>query len=114
MPVFRNNQTIAIAGSVENILVGSQFEILPFTANIWSLRFGLVASVDLVFADVYSGTDILMENGEISDAARWPVDPDDFDIVDVAQAGERIKIRLRNDNAAAAIVQTIVKFIPLA
>lgn len=114
MPVFRSRDALGIGGSLENVLTGSQFEILPSTARIWSLRFGMASDVDSVFADVLSGTDILMENGEISDANRWPVDPDDFDIVDIAQAAERIKIRLRNDNAAAAVVLTIIKFIPIA
>lgn len=111
MPIFRNRTSIAIAGSVENIVTGSQFEILPGTARIWHLAFGIISDVDSVFADVMTGTDILMENGEISNANRWPI-IDDFDLFDLVAAFERIKIRLRNDNAAAALVRTVLKITP--
>ncbi len=111
MPLFRARTTLAIGGSIENVLTGSQFEILPSTAAIWRLDFALISDVDLVFADILSGTDVLMENGELSNANRWPID-DDFDLFDLAGAAERIKIRLRNDNAAIAEVLTVVKITP--
>jgi hypothetical protein len=112
MPLFRARTALGIGGAIENVLTGSQFEILPSTANIWRLDFALISDVDLVFADILSGTDVLMENGEISDADRWPIE-DDFDLFDIAGAAERIKIRLRNDNAAAAEVLTVVKISPV-
>lgn len=112
MPVFRSDTALAIGGSTENVLTGSQFEILPGTANLWHLAFGIIADVNLVFADILTGTDVLMENGEISDANRWPI-IDDFDLFDIARAAERIKIRLRNDNAAAAQVKTVIKITPI-
>lgn len=111
MPVFRDSTTLAIGGSVENIMTGSQFEIMPGTARIWHLAFGIISDVNLVFADILTGTDVLMENGELSDSDRWPI-IDDFDLFDLVAAAERIKIRLRNDNAAAALVRTVVKITP--
>lgn len=111
MPLFRNRTTLAIGGSVENIMAGSQFEIMPATARIWHLSFGIISNVDSVFADLLTGTDVLMENGEISDANRWPIE-EDFDLFDIVRASERIKIRLRNDNAAAATILTVVKITP--
>jgi hypothetical protein len=76
------------------------------------LAFGIISDVDLVFADIYTGTDILMENGQLSDADRWPI-IDDFDLFDIVRAAERVKIRLRNDNAAAAQVKTVIKITPI-
>ena len=111
MPLFRTVTALAIGGSVENVLVGSQFEILPRTANLWHLAFGIISDVDLVFADILTGTDVLLENGQLSDANRWPI-VDDFDLFDIVTAGERIKIRLRNDNAAVASVKTVIKITP--
>ena len=112
MPLFRSRDTLAIAGSLENILTGSQFEIMPGTASIWHLSFGIISDVDSVFADILTGTDMLMENGELSNSNRWPI-TDDFDLFDVVRAAERIKIRLRNDNVAAALVRTVIKITPV-
>jgi len=111
MPIVRNRTPLAIGASIENLLTGSQFEILPGTANFWHVAFALISDVDLVFADILSGTDVLMENGELSDANRWPTE-DDFDLFDLVGAGERMKIRLRNDNAAAAVILSVLKITP--
>jgi len=51
---------------------------------------------------VYSGQDVLAENMEPSAQNRVPVFPDDFSLDDVAAGGERIKVRVRNTNGAAA------------
>lgn len=111
MPIVRIRTALAIGASAENILTGSQFEILPGTANIWHVAFALISDLASVFGDILSGTDVLMENGEISDANRWPTE-DDFDLVDVVGAGERLKIRLRNDNAGAVVVKTVLRITP--
>jgi len=111
LPAFRNRTLLAIAGSIENIMTGSQFEIMPATAAIWHLSFGIISSVDSVFADILTGTDVLLENAELSDANRWPIE-EDYDLFDIVRAAERIKIRLRNDNVAAATVRTVVKITP--
>jgi len=112
MPMFRNRQSIAIGGSIENILTGSQFEILPSTARIWRLDFGIISDVDSVFVDILSGTDVLAENAELNNANRWPTE-DDFDLFDLAGAAERVKIRARNDNAGAALIRTVMKITPV-
>jgi len=112
MPIFRARTALAIGGSIENVLTGSQFEILPGNANLWHLNFAIIADVDSVFADIITGTDVLAENAEISDANRWPTE-DDYDLQDIVRAAERVKIRLRNDNAAAAVVLTVIKITPV-
>lgn len=118
MPEVRNRTVIAIGASVENVLADSLFEIMPgLISGVpvagWELQFGIVSNVDSVFADVVSGSDVLAENSEISDANRWPLAPDDFTLTDQAGPGERIKIRLRNENAAAATVRTIMILTPI-
>ena len=103
MPVIQGQVSIPLSSVNDNILAGSQFEFLPYDAR---LEFGLngdANGADLR-VDVYSGQDVLMENASMSIAARIPVYPDDFQLIDVAAAGERIKIRARNTSAAAARV----------
>lgn len=101
MPVIQGSTAIALSAVNDNVLTGSQFEYLPFNA---ALEFGLngdANGADLR-VDVFSGQDILMENAPMNTKAIMPVMPDDFILNDVAAAGERIKIRVRNLSAAAA------------
>lgn len=101
MPVIQDSVSVGASATVDNVLAGSQWEFLPFDAQI---DFGLNGDAnggDLRL-DVFSGSDSLMENGQGNTANRTPVFPDDFTLQDVAAAGERLKIRVRNTNAGAA------------
>lgn len=112
MPTVNVRNSMLTGTTVENVLSGSQWEFLPYNA---SLKFAIVgdAASHEVLADVYSGQDVLLESGPISSAARFPVNPDDYTLSDVAAGGERIKIRLRNTGAGTHVVQTSVIIEPI-
>jgi hypothetical protein len=101
MPVIQGTTSVAAASVNDNVLQGSQFEFLPYNAF---LEFGLNGDANGgdLRVDVYSGQDVLMESSPMNIQNRLPVYPDDFTLQDVAAAGERIKIRVRNTNAGAA------------
>lgn len=112
MPTIQGRVSVPGASVVENLLAGSQFEYLPYDAE---LEFGVngdANAVDLRI-DVYSGQDVLMENAEPSAQNRMPVYPDDFPLTDVAAGGDRLKIRARNLNAAARTVFFSVRVNPV-
>ncbi len=111
MPTIKVNTSVAANATVDNVLTGNQFEFLPFNAR---LEFGIVAAAIGVVMDVYSGSDTLIEAGTVSSANRSPLYPDDYDLVDVAAAGERVKVRLRNTTGAAIVVNTTVRITPLS
>lgn len=98
MPVVQKKVTLAAAAVNDNLMSGSQFEFLPYDAR---LEFGINGDANAadVRIDVYSGQDVLMEDAQPSVQARIPIYPDDFQLVDVAAGGERIKIRARNLHA---------------
>lgn len=99
--LIQSSKSIAANAVEDNLLSGSQFEFLPWDA---SLAFGIngdANGADLRF-DVYSGQDVLAENATCNSQNRIPINPDDFNLRDVAAAGERIKVRVRNTNNAAA------------
>jgi len=101
MPLIQGSVSVALSSVNDNVLQGSQFEYLPYDAF---LEFGLngdANGADLR-VDVYSGQDVLLENAPMSVQARIPVYPDDYNLTDVAAAGERLKVRVRNTSAAAA------------
>jgi hypothetical protein len=103
MPLIQSQVSIAALAVNDNVYEGSQFEFLPFDA---ALNFGIVgdANASDLRVDVYSGQDVLAENMEPSAQNRIPVFPDDFNLDDVAAAGERIKLRVRNTHATLARV----------
>jgi len=108
MPLIQGSVSIPGLSVNDNVLTGSQFEFLPYDA---SLEFGLVGDAngaDLRI-DVYSGQDTLTEAMQPSVANRVPVYPDDFTLTDVAAASERIKVRVRNLNAAARVLNFAVR-----
>lgn len=100
MPLIQNKVTVAAATTNDNLLSGSQFEYLPYDAYIEIGLCGDTNADDDVYIDVYSGQDVLLENGRLNGQNRTPIYPDDFTLVDVAAAGERLKIRARNTHAS--------------
>lgn len=112
MPVIQGSVSVPGVSVNDNILTGSQFEFLPYNATV---EFGLngdANGADLR-VDVYSGQDVLMEGASMSAQARIPVYPDDYQLTDVAAAGERLKVRVRNTNAAARSIFYAVRITPL-
>jgi hypothetical protein len=112
MPVIQGSVSVAGLGVNDNVLQGSQFEYLPYNA---ALAFGLngdANGADLR-VDVFSGQDVLMEAAPMSAQNRIPVWPDDYQLTDVAGGGERLKIRVRNTNAAARTIFWAIRIQPL-
>lgn len=113
MPLFQSETSIAAATVNDNLLAGSQWEFLPWPARI---EFGIVGDANAadLRVDAYSGADALCENMQPSAQNRMAIYPDDFSLVDVANAGERLKVRVRNLNGAAArTVFLAVRIMPL-
>lgn len=96
MPVIQKKVTILANTVNDNVLAGSQFEFLPYPAKI---DFGMNQSAAGLVVDAYSGQDVLCETMEPPINARYPINPDDFTLTDVANAGERLKVRVRNTTA---------------
>jgi hypothetical protein len=110
MPLIQGSASLLTATVNDNVLTGSQFEYLPWNA---ALNFGLVASATGLVVDVYSGQDTLCESLLPSLQNRFPVFPDDFNLTDVAAAGERIKIRVRNTSGGTLTFFYAVQLNPI-
>jgi hypothetical protein len=107
---------IQVTGSVaanatnDNVITGSQFEYLPYPAT---LEFGLVGSATGLQVDAYSGQDVLCESMSISTQNRYPIYPDDYTLTDIAAAGERVKVRVKNTTGGALTYFVAVRITPL-
>lgn len=111
MPTIRVSSKNVPANGTVFPLQGSQYEFLPFPAQI---SFAVVASAAGITADVFSGTDVLQQNGPVSVKTTPPVFPDDFMLTDVARAGERLSVVLRETaGVATTSVETIAIITPL-
>ena len=109
--LIQNTITLTASQDIPNILTGSQFELMPFDGLV---RFGITQDANgSIVCDVYSGTDLLMESSTVSIANRFPVNPDDFNLRDVAAKGERLKIHARNTAAANRVLFYAVEVIPI-
>ena len=106
-------RTVLAANGTANPLSGSQYEYLPFPARI-----EVANSTDAtgVLATVSSGSDVLMEEGpvQVGTINVQPKYPDDFFLEDLAAAGDRLKVLLRDTSGAQRIVMTAVKISPLS
>lgn len=112
MPTITIRRSLAAGERVDNLLTGSQFERLPYSAQV---QFGINGDANghEVLVDVYSGQDVLLENAPLNAQARVPVNPDDFTLMDVAGYMEQLKIRAANTGAGAHVVFASVIITPI-
>lgn len=111
MPTIRATTTNLAANGTAFPLQGNQYEYLPFNAQ---LEFAVVANAAGILATVYSGSDVLQQAGAATVKSTSPVYPDDFLLTDVAMAGERISVELRETAGVATTdIETVVRITPL-
>lgn len=108
MPTIKVTSTLA-ANGVANPLAGSQYEYLPFPALVEAAI--LADAGDAINADFFSGSDVVMQNSPLDTlAVATPIRyPDDFQIQDVAGAGERLGITLRDTSGVGGTARTVVR-----
>jgi hypothetical protein len=112
MPTISGRVSINPGQSVANVMLGSQYELAPFDGTI---EIGLFADKNLVQTTIFSGPDVLQEPGgfvPFGAAEATPKYPDDYHWEDEVASGDRLKIGLFNGNAAATIVNWILRMTP--
>lgn len=110
MPVIQSSVSVAANSVNDNVVAGSQFEYLPYNARV---NFGFCGSAAGLLVDVFSGQDIVAESMAVNTQNRFPINPDDFVLADIAAAGDRLKVRVRNTTAGALTLFWSVNILPL-
>ena len=113
MPLRTFSQAMTANGTYEP-LSGWQYEYLPYPAMV-EMAFNASAANQVV-ATVTSGSDTLAEEGPVTGGGTAGVLPD-FDkpqLEDLAQAGDRLKIRFRETAGVTPTVNGWVRITPLA
>ncbi len=104
MPSMSGRVNPGAGGTTANVLLGQQYELMPFDGVVEFLAF---ANVNLVTCSVFSGPDILLQPGAavpFGAAEAAPVYPDHLLAEDDAAEGDRLSFVFVNGNAAAAII----------
>lgn len=112
MPTIRVSTLNLLANATAFPLANNQYEYLPFPARV---EFAIVANAAGIVATVFSGSDLLQQEGPVTNKATPPLYPDDFMLDDVAGAGERLNVILRETAGVATTdIETVVKITPIA
>ena len=110
MPVIVKQVSVPLNGTVDNILAGSAFEFARTNALV---SMGVTAAATGTFVTFNSGADVVAEEFEPAILTRYPIIPDEMYFSDVAAAGDRLVIRVRNTTGAAIIVRVVCQVTPL-
>ncbi len=110
MPVIVKQVSVPLNGTVDNVLAGSAFEFARTNALV---SMGVSAAATGTFVTFNSGADVVAEEFEPAILTRYPIIPDEMYFSDVAAAGDRLVIRVRNTTGAAIIVRVICQVTPL-
>jgi len=103
--------SVAANATSANIMAGNLYEILQRPSIV---EFGMVSSAQGILATVMLGSQVLMQDQEISGANRFPIIPDDWLLKGVGRAGDKIYITLRNRTAGPLTINVILNITPIA
>jgi hypothetical protein len=105
---FIAKRIVLALNSTASALADDQFEYLPYNSLV---QFALIADATGVLATIFSGGDLLQDEGPVPFGSInvFPKFPDDYHLEDVAAGGERLKVRLRDTSGAQRIVMVGVR-----
>ena len=110
---MKKSGSIAVAanGSSGNVLAGSVIEFPERPSRI--KMFAAAAAVGVV-SEVKAGSRTVMEESVVSQANRFPLDPDDLMVKDAALPNQRFSLTFRNTTGAPITVYWAVASDPVA
>jgi len=103
-------RTVAIGGTVDNVLTGKFSEFLQEDAKI---SVAMTAELASLFASVIIGNELLVDGQELGNTNATPRNPEDVIVQGFGQKGDRIIIKLRNANAATNDGRTAIFIEPV-
>ncbi len=101
MPTMSGKVTLAASATVQNVFLGSQYEMAPFDGTI---EIGMSSDRATTTYACFSGPDVLQEPGgqvpfHVIGTQSSPVYPDDYVVEDEVARGDRLKLTLTNGDA---------------
>lgn len=106
MPVMLAEQSVAAAGSVQNLFTGQPYEIQR--GNVY-LSLGIAQSVTGGFMSIFSGSDLVLIESSPPILTRYPIIPDEMYFNDVATLADRLVVTARNPTGGAIVFRAIAQ-----
>jgi hypothetical protein len=110
VPIIKKEVSVAANATIDNLFSGSIYEFLPWNAAI---NLGITGSATGLVATVNTGSDTIQEESPVNILTTMPKIPDDMDIQDVAAAGERFVVKIRNTTGGALTVRALAQITPV-
>jgi len=106
MAVIIKETSIAATTTVENLFSGSAFE---FARQDQLCSLGVTGSATGLQITFTSGADVVLEESPPIVSTVMPKIPDDFLVSDVARAGDRYVLRVRNTTGGALTCRAVLQ-----
>jgi hypothetical protein len=110
MSVMQFETSVAANSSNSNLVAGSAFE---FARQRQVVSLAITAAATGSFVTIQSGSDVILEESPPFVLTTFPIVPDHFFYNDVMEAGDRLKVAVRNGTGAAIVHRLIVQVNPL-
>jgi hypothetical protein len=110
MSVMQFEVSVGAGLSNSNLVSGSAFE---FARQRQVVSMAITAAATGSFVTIQSGSDVILEESPPMVLTTMPIVPDHFYYNDVMEAGDRLKIAVRNPTGGAIIHRLIVQVNPL-
>lgn len=110
MTVMTDVQSVAANTTSTNVLAGKVEEFLPGPSR---LQLAITASAVGLQVTFIVGNRVMVEDQEISDGNRFPLEPDDVIAASFGVGGDRLVLRLHNTTAGAITVKTKINIEPV-
>ena len=112
MPLITKRVTLA-TGATATPLSGDQFEFLQYPAMVEFAVITDAITTTPPVATIFSGSDLLQQEGPIQVKTTAILYPDDFVLSDVAAQSDRLNVLVRNADSATRIVTLQVRITPV-
>ena len=106
MPVIAIETSVGAGVTNPNIYTGSAFE---FARRRGIVSMGVTAAATGSFATFTAGADVIAEEFAPPVLTRYPIIPDEMYFSDVVEAGDRLKVAVRNPTAGAIIHRSMLQ-----
>lgn len=104
MPAIQIEVSVAANSVNSNLVSGSAFE---FARSRQVVSIGVTAAATGTFTNITSGSDVILEESPTYIKTQFPIVPDEMFYNDVMEAGDRLRIAVRNSTGAPLVTRAI-------
>lgn len=104
MPALQFEGSLGAGVTNGNVFSGSAFE---FARQRQIVSIGVTAAATGTFTAITSGSDVILEDSATFIKTQFPIVPDEMFYNDVMEAGDRLRVSIRNPSGGAIVCRSI-------